>query len=337
MKRIKLVITAPVGEELLKRIQSVGPRLEITDFTKFTRYNMTNRFLTEPEDREIIAKINAILAETEIITGFRLPEGLFRRAPNLKWYQAMTAGIDWFVEDDLFNSRVVITTVGGIHTTVIPEFVMAQILTLAKQIPVLMDSKQKKQWYRFLPMVLKGKTLGILGLGNIGKEVARLAKAFDMKVIASRRSTREEKRSKYVDLLLPASAMPHILAESDFVLVALPSTPDTERIIGEKEINLMKPSAYLLNIARGSIIDQSALIRALETQIIAGAALDVFATEPLPADSKLWELPNVLISPHISGSMPDYLERSIDILCKNLTRYLEGKRLINIVNKKRGY
>jgi phosphoglycerate dehydrogenase-like enzyme len=337
LERVNVVITAPVGKDLLNQIKSVSPRLKVTDLTNLARYDMIDRFLTEPKSPEDIARINTILADVEIISGFRLPEHLVQRAPKLKWYQAMTAGIDWFVEEDLFNSKVIITTVGGIHTTVIPEFVMAQILTLAKQIPVLFDSKRKKQWHRYLPMVLKGKTLGILGLGNIGKEVARLAKAFDMKVIASRRSVKEGTHAKYVDLLLPAAEMSRLLAESDFILVALPLTHDTEGIIGAKELNLIKPSAYLINIARGSIIDEPSLVKALEKHKIAGAALDVFAAEPLPANSKLWELPNVIISPHISGSMPDYMRRATGILCKNLARYLEGKRLINVVNKKRGY
>jgi phosphoglycerate dehydrogenase-like enzyme len=337
LKKINVVITTPIGTELLKQIKAVSSRFKVTDLSELTRHNMINRFITEPEDKEIVAKVNAILAETEIISGFRLPEHLVKRAPKLKWYQAMTAGIDWFVEDDLFNSEVTITTVGGIHTTVIPEFVMAQILALAKNIPHLMELKRQKQWERYLPIALKDKTLGILGMGNIGAEVARLAKAFGMKVIASRRSVKKETHTRYVDSLLPASAMPRILAESDFVVVALPLTKDTVKIIGAKELKLMKPSAFIINIARGSIIDQAALIRALETNKIAGAALDVFDPEPLPADSKLWEMPNVIISPHIAGSMADYHQRAVDILCKNLERYLKAQPLINMVDKKLGY
>ncbi len=337
MKPINIVITPHLDNRLLEEIKSVSPLLNVIDLSVLAQYKMVNRFLIEPDDPETKEKIDKILTDAEIIYGYRLPEHLLKRAPKLKWYQSMTAGIDWFVEDDFFNSKVIITTVGGIHTTVIPEFVIAQILMLAKQAPVIFESKRNKQWNRFIPMVLKGKTIGILGLGRIGNEIARLAKAFDMKVIATRRSAKEGSHAKNTDLLLPASDMPRLLAQSDFVIVALPLTRETTRIIREKELNAMRPTAYIINIARGSIIDQPALIRALEEKRIAGAALDVFDLEPLPPDSKLWNMPNVIISPHISGSMPDYEQRATAVFCKNLARYIEGKRLINIVNKKRGY
>ncbi|MBN1366714.1 MAG: D-2-hydroxyacid dehydrogenase [Dehalococcoidales bacterium] len=335
MKPINIVITPHLDKALLEQIKLVSPRLKVIDISGLAQLKMIDRFLTEPDN--VRAKINKILADAEIIYGYRLPEHLIRRAPKLKWYQSMTAGIDWFVEDTLLNSKVIITTVGGIHSTVIPEFVMAQMLMLAKQAPELFELKHEKQWYRFMPIVLKGKTIGILGLGKIGCEIARMAKAFGMKVIAVRRSAKKGSHSKYANQVLPPSKTHRLLAESDFVVVALPLTRETTRIIGERELNAMKPSAYIINIARGAIIDQPALIRALEEQRIAGAALDVFDTEPLPTDNKLWEMPNVIISPHIAGAMPDYEQRATDVFCQNLARYIDGKRLINVVNKKRGY
>jgi phosphoglycerate dehydrogenase-like enzyme len=144
-------------------------------------------------------------------------------------------------------------------------------------------------------------------------------------------------RARNVDILLPAARLPKLLTQSDFVVITLPLTKETNHLIGEKEFRLMKQSAFIINIGRGQIIDEEALVRALGEGQIAGAGLDVFAQEPLPPESKLWELPNVIFSPHVSGGREDYEEQAIGVFCKNLRRYLEGKRLVNVVGKKRGY
>jgi phosphoglycerate dehydrogenase-like enzyme len=156
-------------------------------------------------------------------------------------------------------------------------------------------------------------------------------------VIATRRSTRRATRARNVDLLLPREHLHQLLSESDFVAITLPFTAETNQLIGEAELRAMKPTAYLINIGRGRIVDEEALVRALSENWIAGAGLDVFATEPLPAESKLWELPNVIYSPHVAGGMEDYVARATDLFCENLKRYLNGKRLLTIVGKKRGY
>ena len=158
-----------------------------------------------------------------------------------------------------------------------------------------------------------------------------------MRVIATRRSAREGARARYVDLLLPRAQQARLFAESDFVIVSVPLTAETRRLVGEAELRVMKSTAYLINIARGGIVDEDALIRALEEKRIAGAGLDVTATEPLPADSRLWDMDNVILSPHVAGSMDDYMARSTDIFCANLRRYLDGQRLHNLVDRKKGY
>ena len=185
--------------------------------------------------------------------------------------------------------------------------------------------------------MLRGKTVGIVGLGAIGREVARLSAAFGMKVLATRRSTRRVARARNVDLMLPREQLERLLAESDYVVIALPYTRDTERMFGEAELRAMKPTAYLMNIGRGGIIDEEVLVRALAENWIAGAGLDVFATEPLPESSALWDLPNVLFSPHVSGSMEDYNLQATELFCRNLERFLAGGRLFNVVGKRRGY
>jgi phosphoglycerate dehydrogenase-like enzyme len=249
----------------------------------------------------------------------------------------MSAGVDRFLTDDMIRSPVLLTNVSGIHAVPISEYVMAAMLMLAKQMPRYFELKQEKKWQRFSAPVLGSKILGIVGLGHIGREVARLAKAFGMRVLATRRSIRRVSRVRNVDKLLPSTALPELLAESDFVALTLPSTPETKNLIGERELRMMKPSGYLINIGRGTLIDEAALVRALRENWISGAALDVFATEPLPRESQLWELPNLIYSPHISGGVDDYLSRSTDLFCENLKRYVSGKKLFNVVNKRLGY
>jgi phosphoglycerate dehydrogenase-like enzyme len=158
-----------------------------------------------------------------------------------------------------------------------------------------------------------------------------------MRVIAIRRSASRVASARYVDMLLPREHLLQLLSDSDFVVLSLPLTPETNELIGEEELRMMKSTAYLINIARGSIVDEKALTRALDEKWIAGAGLDVFAIEPLPTDSKLWEFPNVILSPHIASGMEDYIAQATKIFCENLRRYLNRKRLLNAVSKKKGY
>jgi phosphoglycerate dehydrogenase-like enzyme len=230
-----------------------------------------------------------------------------------------------------------ITGVSGIHATPIGEFVLQFMLMFVKGAPRCFQMKLKHQWQRFPPTVLRGKTVGIVGLGHIGREVARLSKAFGMEVIATRRSAIKTGTARYVDRLLSASQLPSLLKESDFLVICTPHTTETHHLIGEREFGLMKSSAYIINIARGGIIDEAALIRALDEKRIAGAGLDVVEREPLPAESRLWDFDNVILSPHISGGHEDYMVRATELFCENLRRYLAGKRPINIIDRKKGY
>ncbi|MFC2052624.1 D-2-hydroxyacid dehydrogenase, partial [Chloroflexota bacterium] len=239
----------------------------------------------------------------------------------------MGAGVDRVLTNDIVESPVIMTNVSGIHATTISEFVICTMLMFVKQSQSCFQMKQNKEWDRFNASVLRGKTVGIVGLGSIGWEVARLTKAFGMRVLAIRRSARRVGRARYVDIMLPPDKLKQLLTESDFVVLALPFTRETGKFIGEEELRAMKPTAYLINIARGGIVDEEVLIRALEEHWIAGASLDVFTTEPLPVDSKLWELPNVIFSPHVAGGMDDYALRATEVFSENLRRYLHGKKL----------
>lgn len=338
MKSLNILVIAPAfdrsvphaGDDTLRRIGLAAPGINVIDASELA----VNEFRGDPTARE---KLDAMLAGAEVIYGLILPQNLLERAPGLKWVQTMSAGVDRFARMDIWQSPVIITGVSGIHATAIGEFTLQFMLMFAKRAPQCFQMKQKHEWQRFMPATLRGRTVGIVGLGNIGREVARLSKAFGMRVIATRRSATQLKRARHVDMLFPPGQLERLLSESDFVVVATPLTPETRGFIGEKELRSMKPSAYIINIARGGIIDEEALIRALDEKWIAGAGLDVVANEPLPPDSRLWDFDNVILSPHVAGGMEDYMERATEVFCENIRRYLNGEKLRNVVDRKRGY
>jgi phosphoglycerate dehydrogenase-like enzyme len=327
---VNILVFTPIGDENLNMIAAISPRIKARDIWDLSRAEYRGDSAAKDE-------LDTALSNAEIVYGLWLPRDLIARAPKLKWIQVMSAGVDRFLNDDFRRSPVILTNTSGIHATPIGEFVMEQMLMFAKNAAFCFELKQQKQWQHFEPTVLRGKTVGIVGLGHIGKEVARLSRAFGMRVVATRRSTPQKQRARNVDLMLPRQELPRLLAESDYVVITLPYTRETHNLFGEKELKAMKPSAYLINIGRGGIIDEDVLVRALSENWIAGAGLDVFATEPLPPESKLWELPNLLFSPHVSGDMENYIGQATEVFCKNLRRHLEGKRLLNVVNKERGY
>ncbi len=330
MESINVLVTSVIGDECLQQIAEVSPNIKLTDVSGLLRAENGG----DPVSKE---KLDDLLSQAEVIFGLRLPQNVVARAPRLKWIQTMSAGVDRFLDTEMVESPVILTNVSGIHATPIGEFVLGLMLMFAKNAPLHFQLQQKKQWKRLPPSILRSKTVGIVGLGSIGKEVARLAKAFGMRVLATRRSAKREGRARNVDIMLPSSQLCRLLAESDFVVLAVPVTPETNKLIGEKELRAMKSTAYLINISRGEIVDEEALIHALDEHWIAGAGLDVFATEPLPTDSRLWELPNVIFSPHIAGGMVDYATRATERFVENLERYVDGRTLLNVVDKKRGY
>jgi phosphoglycerate dehydrogenase-like enzyme len=237
----------------------------------------------------------------------------------------------------MVKSKVIVTNMSGVHASPVSEVAMEMMLMLAKRAPSCFYNQVEKKWERYIPMLLRSKTVGIIGLGAIGKEIARLSKGFGMRVIGSKRSAKKMGKAKNIDAVYPLTQLREMLAECDFVVLILPSTPESLNILGEKELRAMKPTAYLVNVGRGDSVDEEAMIRALEKGWIAGAGLDVYTTEPLPPDSKLWGMHNVIISPHVAGRLVKYDEIVTDVFCDNLKRYVNGKRLFNVVNKKRGY
>lgn len=347
-KSVNVLITSSVGDENNGRISDLSPRINLKDASDLVRAELNG-------DASSKVELDALLAVAEVIygcwvsrPGSDLPLNLIARAPRLKWIHSQSDGVDSFLVPEeaavtlntaILSSRVMVTNASGTHTTAMAELVLENMLQLAKRAPDRYQWKQEKKWVPFFPALLRNKTVGILGTGY-GREVARLAKAFGMRVMAIRRTARAGDRMPHVDVLLPPEQLPHLLAESDYVVILIPLTPETFKMFGENEFRAMKSTAYLINIARGNIVDEAVLIRALEENWIAGAGLDVFAEEPLPPDNKLWELPNVIHSAHIGGDW----EGNVELLRKittqfgtNLLRYLDGKPLYNVVDKNKAY
>jgi len=329
---VNVVVTSPVGEEGLDRIGSVRSNVRVLDASAML--TLSGGVPVEPQDASVKARLDAMLAEAEIIYGF-IPGNIMARAPNLKWINAPSAGVDRFLAPDVVASPVILTNSRGIHPVQVGEMALEMILMLAKKAPFFFRMKERREWHRVVPDILRGRTLAVLGLGAIGMEVARLGKAFGMRVIAL--DVRGMDPHEDVDALFPPSALKEVLSQGDYVVVSLPLTGQTRDLIGGKELLSMKRTACLVNIARGGIVDEDALVRALKEEQIAGAALDVFATEPLPPQSGLWDLPNVIISPHVAGIRQDYAALAVDLFCENLRRYLDGREMLNVVDKEKGY
>jgi phosphoglycerate dehydrogenase-like enzyme len=354
VKEVPVVLALGLREELVAAIQAVSPRLRVVQLTWAQRrayrggrsvwYAYAEQRGHEQEtDEEAEAGLARILAEMEVLfTSPVIPADVVGRAASLRWVQLTSAGVDRMLDSELARSGVTITTASGVHSVPIGEYVMGVMLALAKGLPGAMRAQTERAWRPYLAEELHGKTVGIVGLGAIGGYVAMLAKADGMRVLAMRRSA--QKRSSGaaaavsdVDELLPPSDLPYLLSESDYVVIAVPLTAESRGLIGERELRSMKPTARIINIARGPIIDEAALVRALKEGWIAGAALDVFEQEPLSPESELWALENLILTPHISGGTPVYMERAVELFCDNLRRYLKGEPLRNAVDVHRGY
>ena len=249
---------------------------------------------------------------------------------SLRWFHTFSAGVDSPAFQVIIDRGAMLTNSSGASAPSIAQYVLAMMLYRSKRIGEWREQQARHEWAQLQGRDLTGQTAGIIGTGAIGGEVARLAQACRMRVLGIRRTPRP---TRYVDEVLPSRGLSRLLKESDFVVLACPLTKETEGLIGERELRAMKPSATLINVARGRVVDEPALIRALDEGWIGGACLDVFAREPLPADSPLWDMPNVVISPHNSGISPLNMERAMDVFLANLARYAAGRKLQNVVER----
>lgn len=250
--------------------------------------------------------------------------------PRLRWFHSFSAGVDNPAFRALLERGVLLTNSSGASSPSIAQYVLAMMLRAVKPLDAWSEAQRERRWQAVPAGELTGRTAGIVGVGHIGAEVARLAKACGMRTIGCRRSAR---RPRFVDELLPPERLRDLLARADFVVLALPLSAQTAGLIGARELSAMQPHAWLINVSRGQVIDEAALVRALETRSIAGACLDVFHQEPLPAGHALWSLPNVVITPHNSGFSPLNVERATEIFLDNLARFVTKRPLRNRIRR----
>ena len=279
-----------------------------------------------------------LFPSAQVVFTSRLPQGALSLAPGLRWMQLLSAGADMAIGDDPGWDRIAVTTARGVQAVPLSEWVVGAMLALCKGFPVAVRAQDRREYWQFMCGELAGRTAGILGMGNIGGRVARLCKALDMRVLGMRRSvtTVQESRGD-ADLLLPPRELPLMLRESDFLVVCLPGTRETAGLLGADEFRQMKEDACLINVGRGGIVDEEALVEAVRSGRLGGAALDVFAQEPLPPDSPLWSEPRILLTAHNAAHSHRYEERATELFLENLRRYLDGRELLNVHDRERGY
>ncbi|MBP1155406.1 MULTISPECIES: D-2-hydroxyacid dehydrogenase [unclassified Paenibacillus] len=277
-----------------------------------------------------------ILKQSDILITMRRTAHIMKRMPNLKWTHVVNAGLNDVPFDYLRDHNIVLTSVKGVHKIPIAEYTIGMMLSLVKNSYSLYDLQKKGSWSISTAIdEIHGKTLGILGLGGIGSEIAKRANAFGMNVLALRRTPSQT--PDYVQEIIPYAQKERIFRNCDFIVVILPLTEETINFIGQEELSMMKDTAYIINIARGPIIEEKALINSLRGKKIKGAVLDVFDQEPLPSDHPLWQLDNVIITPHMAGHSPNTLKRAMDILIENLKAYPDQKNMINVIDLQKEY
>jgi phosphoglycerate dehydrogenase-like enzyme len=338
MERITVLGLLRFTEDQLNKLRAVSPRLKVQQITDAT-----------------FADLPAGLRDrVEILYGWGALMDEAHRLPRLRWIQAHSAGIDTLLDKPVWQNQVMITTVSGIHAVPIAEQALAMMLAFRWKLPSMFRWQlraewPKDRWDKITMPELRGSTLGIVGYGSIGRELARLAQALGMRVLAVNRSGQRipedgfclpglgDLQATIPEKIYPTASLLEMLPVCDYVVALLPLTPATHHLFDAKAFARMKSTAFFFNFGRGAVVDETTLIDALRRGQIAGAGLDVFEQEPLPANSPLWQMDNVIISPHVAGFTPHYDDRATDLFAENLRRYLAGQPLLNLVERKKGY
>lgn len=339
--KLKILIASYLEPEYVDQIRREVPQVEVLYYPNLIGQPRYVADHTAPVERttEQEGHWRNLLAQADILFDFDYShrDDLPELAPRLRWIQATSAGIGQFVQRMGYVERTKwqFTTASGVHARPLAEFVLMAMLMFAKNYAYLEREKAERHWQRYCAYELADKTVGIVGLGKIGREVARLAKAFEMRVVGSRRQP--QNTVEHVDALYGPDQLPALLAESHFLVLSTPHTQETDKLVGRAELAALPEGAVLINIARGSVVQQDALVEALQSGHLAGAALDVFDPEPLPAEHPLWDMPNVIISPHSASTAISENAKLTRLFCDNLKRYLAGEPLLNVLDTGRGY
>ncbi|WOJ94692.1 D-2-hydroxyacid dehydrogenase [Congregibacter variabilis] len=337
---VKVLITSYLEPEFVEQIRQVDTRLEVVyepSLIAKPRYNADHKGLAFTRSAAQEARWQALLADADIIFDFDQThlDDLPELAGNAKWLQTTSSGVARFIEENRYDQRMphtVFTNAAGIHAQPLAEFCIMVMTIFNKGLLSLLEDQKRRHWERYAGTDLSNKTLVVVGLGKVGQEVARLARQFRMKTIGVKRSIEGlDARELNVDQLYAPDALHSVLPRADYLVLIAPHTDESENMMGEKEFALMPKGSVLVNIGRGALVDEPALIDALERGHLLGAGLDVFQTEPLPQDSPFWDMPNVIVSPH-SASTTDNENRLItELFCENLKLFLAAEPLINAI------
>src|SRR3989344_5416834 len=308
-----------ITEKHLERLKAVDKNIKVTAVL----------FL----DKQQIAEQ---LIDADIISGVPWVIPSIKNAKKLKWIHTFSAGMDRVITPEVLKSKIILSNSSGIHAIPIAEHVLGFMLIFTRSFYETFENQQNKIWEKNQNVTeLREKTLLVVGLGRIGMEIARTASCLGMNVLGVKQNIKN--KPSFVSKLYTIKQLNSALPKADFVVISLPLTPNTKHLFDISKFKKMKESAVIMNIGRGPLIKETDLILAIKNKIIAGAGLDVTEVEPLPKESPLWEMKNVVITPHHSGWSEKYMDRAIDIFCLNLKAYLKGKPLPNLVDKKRGY
>ncbi len=332
-----------LDQKHLEQMAAVDPNVEIIPalYRQQTAAPNPNPDAERDERRRLLASwypnFDKHIAETVIIYGLYLPQDIAKRAPNLRWVQSYGAGLDFMPAPAMLAHGITITNSSPVNARPISEFCLTFMLMHAKRSVWRLDNQRAKSWTRGFNDELAGKTLGIIGPGHIGAGVAKRAAAFEMRVLATRRTYIPNEQVAFVDQVYPTSRLNEMLAECDYVVCSAPLTGETRHMLSTSQFAAMKPGSFFINISRGSVVDEPALTQALQSGHLSGAGLDVFEEEPLPANSALWTMPNVIITPHVTNGLVDLTDRSVRFFCENLKRYLNKQPLQAVIDPKKGY
>ena len=276
-----------------------------------------------------------IIPEVDVVLTLSIPDPLIRLAGKLRWIQSIIVGVDPILSLPSLRKDVLITSAQGIHGPQVSEMVFLFMLAFARRFPEVLRNQGRKVWKPWTGERLKGKKIGIVGIGAIGQEIARKAKAFGMTVYGVDRVDRRD----FVDFYYEPKEIARVAGEADYLVLSSPLTPETRNMVGEEVLSVMKPTSYFINVSRGGVVDHEALIRHLKAKKIAGAGLDALPLEPLPETSELWEMENVIITPHVAGNVAGYAKDVLKIFEENLRRFMRGekKNLINLIDREKGF
>ena len=332
-EQVPILVGWAMVDALLERIAAADSRVRLLN--REIALLPAPRELWPPFPDELLP----LVSQAEVLLTLRLPPGVPESMPNLKWIHSQAAGIDYGDRaPGLLDTDVVITSSSGVHARPLSETVMGAIIALAKEFPQAMRRQGRHEWVRYTPEDIEGKVVCVIGAGKIGTALAERCREMGMRVVGVRRtSPAEGTDSGPFEQIVGRDALAEALSMSDYVVLCAPRTPETVSMIGVKEFVAMKEGARFINVARGDLVNEEALITALESGRVGGAYLDVFATEPLPDESPLWDMENVLITGHSGAGSADRDEQVVDIFLENLGRYLSGRPLVNVYDHERGY